>query len=313
MVYETYQVHIPALENQYHNLKQQCVGLEQTIYSHHQTLSKYNSLGQMGFGLKELDRLWYTIKEISFANSIPGDKAVQRFFNDIDGQYDKKLGFESKIVELRGEVKKLNQERSKVREQVFLLQLVGPALSTLNQRGVKDQDIIDIAELLKSDGNIDTREERQLLIAELSKYGGIKSTIRRLNQDADKMKNEVSSLKITKQDLETQNQRMLYTLAYSKQIVDFFCGSADSLMDKIRDLISIYAFIIHMFNLEFRDLKKSHEESGGEFVPLIRATKGEAVPIPKMKMAVIKAIELVMAKLNTHDRLTEILSAAKLA
>jgi hypothetical protein len=60
------------------------------------------------------------------------------------------------------------------------------------------------------------------------------------------------------------------------------------------------------------DLKKSHEESGGEFVPLIRATRGEAVPIPNMKMAVIKAIELVMAKLNAHDRLTEILSDARL-
>ena len=53
----------------------------------------------MNFGLKELKLLMSTITEIAQANNIPYDKAVSKFFRDIEEQYDKKLGFENKISE----------------------------------------------------------------------------------------------------------------------------------------------------------------------------------------------------------------------
>ena len=40
-----------------------------------------------------------TITEIAQANNVPHDKAVSKFFKDIENQYDKKLGFENKISE----------------------------------------------------------------------------------------------------------------------------------------------------------------------------------------------------------------------
>ena len=42
----------------------------------------------------------------------------------------------------------------------------------------------------------------QTLIAELQKYGSIKSTREQLGQEADKLRNEIASLKAHKQDLE---------------------------------------------------------------------------------------------------------------
>ena len=54
----------------------------------------------MGFGLKELKLLWNTINEIAVANNMPLNEAQQKFFKDIEEQYDKKLGFESKVQNL---------------------------------------------------------------------------------------------------------------------------------------------------------------------------------------------------------------------
>jgi len=42
----------------------------------------------------------------------------------------------------------------------------------------------------------------QSLIAELQKYGSIKSTREQLGQEADKLRNDIASLKSHKQDLE---------------------------------------------------------------------------------------------------------------
>ena len=47
----------------------------------------YSHLEGMGFGLKELKRLWDLIGEIAEANQIDHRDAVPKFFKDIEGQY----------------------------------------------------------------------------------------------------------------------------------------------------------------------------------------------------------------------------------
>ena len=89
-----YQGSIARLKNQYDNSKQRL------LFSSTVSLSKYNELEAMGFGLKELKLLWHTIREIAGANNILLGVAVQKFFNDINEQYDDKLGFESKVDKL---------------------------------------------------------------------------------------------------------------------------------------------------------------------------------------------------------------------
>jgi hypothetical protein len=87
---------------------------------------------------------------------------VQRFFKDINEQYDDKLGFESKTEKLRVEVNRLYQEEGRLRTELLLLPLVGPALVRLTQRGVKEEDIVAIAELFKTDDSNSSMEEMQL-------------------------------------------------------------------------------------------------------------------------------------------------------
>ena len=84
---------IPDLENKYVKLNEECTSLEQTVNYHRQRISVYDELEQMGFGLKELKLLWHTINEIAEANNISDEDAVQKFFKDVEEQYDNKLGF----------------------------------------------------------------------------------------------------------------------------------------------------------------------------------------------------------------------------
>ena len=69
--------------------------LEQSVNSCNQTLSLYNELQDMGLGLKELKLLRNTFNEIAYANNILKDQACQKFYRDIEEEYDNKLGFES--------------------------------------------------------------------------------------------------------------------------------------------------------------------------------------------------------------------------
>jgi len=49
------------------------------------------------------------------------------------------------------------------------------------------------------------------------------------------------------------------------------------------------------------------------FIALIRAAKGEDVPILELRMSVIKAIEVMIGKLGTNDdRLSQVLAEARL-
>jgi len=138
---------------------------------------------------------------------MPLNEAQRKFFKDIEEQYDKKIGFESKVQNLKTEVNTLTQEKKRLHEELLAQPLIGPILIGLFQIGVNEQDIINMAYIFQrhaDGGNSSTSIsiDIQTLIAELQKYGSIKSTIEQLGQEADKLRNEIASLKAHKQDLE---------------------------------------------------------------------------------------------------------------
>ncbi len=155
----------------------------------------------------------------------------------------------------------------------------------------------------------------QLLISDLQKYPNIKSVIPQLSQDKDNLTNQIASLKIQKQDLERQKQIIVALSAYSIQIVEFYCASAAALFrNEIKRMVLIAAFLwcYYLSSLQYEALL---QVNGGisTFIALIRAAKGEDVPILEIRMSVIKAIEIMIGKLGTNDgRLTQVLAEARL-
>ena len=124
--------------------------MESQINQHKVTLDIYSHLEAMGFGLTELRQLWDNILEISEANEISHREAVSKFLKDIEEQYDNKLGFEKKVNEKRGELLLINRELNNSRQNLFLNPLVGPSLSNLLQKGIGEQDIISINQLVET-------------------------------------------------------------------------------------------------------------------------------------------------------------------
>jgi hypothetical protein len=328
---------VQSLGTKVNDLNKQCYSLELRASFHSQAIDAYENLQVLGFGLKELSFLRNTITEIADANDIPASEAVKKFYKDIEEQYDSKLGFESKVEILRDEVNKLNQQQS-----------IGPALAKLVQSGVKEQDIINVAAIFESYSAASVSGgNRRSLIAELEKCGGLKSAIGELTQQAEKLTNEVSSLQAQKQVLQTENQTMMSSLITSSHMVDFLNGEIYSLKNEIMRLFSnaAFAIMIYLMKPQFHDLRESQlnsddasgsgdaaaglsdDDNSAEFASLIKAHKGEYVPISEVKKGVTKAVEVMLSILynnndnnnnnttttdNTNDRLIAVLSNARL-
>ena len=84
-------------------------------------------------------------------------KQSSKFLKDVEKQYDTKLGFESKVKEKRDELVVLNKQLNASRQILSFTPLIGPSLSNLFQKGIGEQDIIGINQLVETcSNNIDT-------------------------------------------------------------------------------------------------------------------------------------------------------------
>jgi len=199
----------------------------------------YSYLEGMEFGLKELKQLWHTIREIAEANSIPPKEAVSKFLKDIDKQYDDKLGFEFKVKEIEEE---LDQLKNKINHNRLMFRLepsIGPTLSNLLQKGITEQDILGISQLVQlctnntehthntehsdsslasspkyqnenknntKEGSKKRRENWKSLIDDLKRYGEIKSVIKEEQVKSDMIKKEIDDLDMQKRAISIQCQ-----------------------------------------------------------------------------------------------------------
>ena len=100
--------------------------------------------------LKELKQLYSTIIEIAIANHILVWDAVTKLLNDIEDQYDSKLGFETKIKELRTTMDKLEDEIPQYKSNLQVQSLALLSLLYLMNNGVTNEDIINMSQLVVS-------------------------------------------------------------------------------------------------------------------------------------------------------------------
>jgi hypothetical protein len=181
----------------------------------------------------------------------------------------------------------------------------------LTQSGVTEQDIINIAALFEK---YTAGKDRQSFVSELEVYGGLKSAIHTLSKQSDKMRMEVGSLRTQNRDLNADNQRILLSLISSRHAFDFMQGLVNSLRNEILGLVSIAAFIASSTKSQLEYFENLKSNNGDEFASLCRAYKGEeGVSTQEIKKELIRAIEIMQSKLEVNDRLTHVLSNARLA
>jgi hypothetical protein len=96
-------------EMKYLEQKHSCYKEAEHVHAHR--ISIYEELEKIGMGIKELKLLQHTVAEITAANNISEDKASQKFFSDVQNQYDSKLGFESELQNKKSEIEKIEHMR----------------------------------------------------------------------------------------------------------------------------------------------------------------------------------------------------------
>ncbi len=100
--------------------------------------------------------------EITGANNISYEEAVSKFIKDIEKNYDDKLEFENKVKEMKDEVTSLSNKAINCRNIIQSQPSIGPTLSNLLQKGMVEQNIIDIHHLIEiciNNTDIDNKNE----------------------------------------------------------------------------------------------------------------------------------------------------------
>ena len=145
---KTLEPHIINLSNQRESLNNTVLSLQAQIEIHKQTMDTYYQLEVMGFGLKELKKIWNTVWEIAYSNNISSEEAYPKFFKDIEEEYDDKVGFEIKVQEKKRELYQLKNQLNADRLALQLQPYIGTVLQKLFQNGVSEEDIINMNDLV---------------------------------------------------------------------------------------------------------------------------------------------------------------------
>ncbi len=230
---------IHLLYNQKIELRKSLALLQDQVNQHHQTMKIYYQLEGMDFGYRQLKQLRYVILEISKANNISPDKAVSKFLNDIEREYDSLLGFDYKIKEKQDELVLLNDKVIYCRTVLQLQSSIGPALSNLLQKGVTESDIINMNYLVtvfansnfltdhafqnenNGNSNINTKNKPlsridywNLFIYKLTMLSNIDIAIRDQMINLIKLKEEINVLDNKKKELDDQCIESISLLNY---------------------------------------------------------------------------------------------------
>ena len=178
-------------------------------------------------------------------------------------------------------------------------------MAKLIQSGLREQDIIDVGSIFE---RYFTGIDRQSLISELDKYGGLKIAIQKLSEESRKLNNKISTLKKEKQDLQIHNQKMISGLVYLNQQMFMLRGYIDSLRSEIIGLFFTITVIVHFIKSQIEGLQRLRFYYNiHDFLPLIRAYNGEKdIRIQDIKLAVIKALEILLNSVDSNSKLRDL-------
>jgi hypothetical protein len=212
------------------------------------------------------------MREIAEANNIPPEEAVSKFLKDIDEQYDDKLGFESNVEEKKEELAQLKNKINHNRLMFRLEPSIGPTLSHLLQKGITEQDIIGISQLVqlyqnntgytdsslasgpnyqneiknKNENNTIEFSKKRIeiwksLIDDLKRCGEFKSVIKMQQIKKEMIKKEIDNLDTKKQEISLQYQDGISLLNEIHNKMFYFKGLMDHYNKDIDNKIKTFS------------------------------------------------------------------------
>jgi hypothetical protein len=308
------QSQVDAIEVRLKIAEQEYSEAEKKLAYSKDALSVYNELRNLGFGMKELKLLKNTVMEISTSNNINPYLAVKKFFEDIKGQYDNKLGFERKIEEINNSLLQAQRKHHYISLEYSQKKDTNDKLAELLAYGVTQNEIIYWTSILK-----DHKIEISSLNQDLVKYGTIIGTYNNIATKVSSLTSEYNALTKKVESLSEEQRRISdvieFQLGKCTKAIDTFLHNLDSHIKEVsKTSIQTIQNIkeqslaigeqskigLQFMNAEVKKQLDLLEKIGAyaEFSPLVKAARGKNVDINELKTSVIRVLGIMSSRLD---------------
>ena len=308
------QSQVDGLEARLKRAKQEYSADEEKLASSKQALAVYDELRNMGFGLKGLKLLKSIVMEISKSNNINPYLAVKKFFEDIEEQYDTKLGFEPKIMEMNNSLFQAQQQHHYISLKYSQMKDTNDKLAQLLTFGVTQEEIIYLTSILK-----DYKVEISSLHQDLVKYGTISGAYNNIAAKVDSLTSESNALTKKIEGLREEQRKISdvieFQLGKCTKAIETFLNNIDSHINEVsKTSIQTIKNIkeqslaigeqskigLQFLNAEVNKQLEIFQMIGAsaEFSPLIKAARGEIVDINELRISVIRALGIMTSRLD---------------
>ena len=311
------QSQVDAIEVRLKRAEQDYSSTEEKLASSKEALAVSHELQKMGFGLKELKLLKYIVMEISKSNNIDPYNAFEKFFDDIKEQYDNKLGFERKIIEMNNSLLLVRRQHHYISLKYSQMKDTNDKLAELLAQGITQEEIIYWTSILR-DHNV----EKSSLHQDLVKYGTISGAYNNIAAKVDALTSESNALTKKVEGLREKQRRISDLLEFQSgeatRAIQTFLQNLDS---QIKDASKTSIQTIQNMNeqslaigkqskigLQFVNAEVNKQlkifqmiGASAEFSPLIQAARGEIVDINELRISVIRALGIMTSRLDNIE------------
>jgi len=275
------ELHLNTLKRD--KLREEINSLEDRSNYYQQTLKIYEELDKEGLGLKELKRLNYFVMESAYANGLEVRDAIKNFLKDLEDNYDNKLGFEKKIIELKAEMKKLEKEVPEYQYYLKLQGIVSPTLIHLHSSGVTNEDIIGLNHLVlefkdgnflsdpnsKNYGNPNSNTNNNpwvLFVEKLRELKDLNMQIRKQSEHLNRLKRQVCDLEENRQKIDKAYGESVTILNHVLTKLDQYIGSNERINEKTNNKTILPIPVIFPVFIKYRSVekKKDNDENSNQ-------------------------------------------------
>jgi outer membrane murein-binding lipoprotein Lpp len=308
------QSQVDKMEGRLRRAEQEYSVTEEKLASCKQELAEYNEVQNMGFGLKELKLLKITVMEISTSNNINPLYAIKKFFDDINEQYDNKLGFERKIMEMNTSLLRAQKQHHFMSLEYSQMKDVNDKLAELLAYGFTQDEIIYWTSILK-----DHKVEISALHQDLVNYGTIIGAYNNIATKVVSLTSESNALTKKVKGLREEQRKISdvieFQLGKYTKAIETFLHNLDSHINEvsktsiqtIKNVKEQSLIIGEQSKIGLQSISEKvkqqldlYEEIGSpaEFSPLIKAARGEIVDINELRISVIRALGILTSRLD---------------
>ncbi len=291
-----------------------------------QEIAVYNELESHGIFLSDLIFLRNKVNEIAKANMdsynnyqiLTLSNAFKKLLKDVETQYDPKVGFERDLQKAEASLKRVQQENQSFMQEYSKKRYVYDRVEELFEMGVKPSGILQINDILRtSDIGL------QRIGEDLKLYGNLLKTLDELKLRVQKLQTEclgrqamVNNLKAEQEEISKKIKSLLHQQDsiemefkedMNRQLHSFAKGIQKK---KIENMIENEQMRIRLEAMKAEEREKlslfQKIDAPLEISPLVQAARGITVDNGSLGKAVIKVIQILVARLDQEYHATTI-------